>query len=68
MFKKVEGAMNMMKRVMQDIKKRTKWHLKRWKIQYLKGKIHWKGLFISLNTAEISDHQYIKPERIQKQR
>ena len=29
MFKKVDGAMNMMKRVMQDIKKRTKWHLKR---------------------------------------
>lgn len=28
-FKKVEGAMNTMKRVMQDIKKRTKWHLKK---------------------------------------
>ena len=68
MFKKVEGAMNMMKRVMQDIKKRTKWHLKRWKIQYLKWKVHWKGLFISLNAAEISDRQYIKPESIQKQR
>lgn len=28
MFKKVEGAMNTIKRVMQDIKKRPKWHLK----------------------------------------
>lgn len=28
MFKKVEGAMNMIKRVIQDIKKRPKWHLK----------------------------------------